>query len=59
MESRPPFRLIPYWKRLAFALFEKGDYNGAKEMYNKLENSKLKELFLERCEKAIGEGKNN
>jgi adenylate cyclase len=58
-ESRRRVQEVCELTNRAFALFEKGDYNDAKEMYNKLENSKLKELFLERCEKAIGEGKNN
>ncbi|MBI5637217.1 MAG: adenylate/guanylate cyclase domain-containing protein [Nitrospinae bacterium] len=40
----------------AFEAYEKGDYKSALEMYNRVDNATLKELFTSRCKKELGEG---
>jgi len=51
-ESRRKSFEVAELTNAAFAKYEIGDYKAAKELYNKLEDCPLKDMYIKRCENA-------
>ncbi|MBI3581814.1 MAG: adenylate/guanylate cyclase domain-containing protein [Nitrospinae bacterium] len=56
-ESRRKSAEVAALTNAAFAKYEIGDYKEALELYNRLEECPLRELYVKRCENALATGK--